>query len=135
MIAQRLADQRFEGGVYLLADPSFALLAGNVADWPSAMKGSSGWVNFSAREGRPMLRSTFDTLPDGSHLLVGKDIDDLDEFAQKIKAAVAPLHRLILVLAGVASVFVTRRTVGRIEAINATSRAIMQSGLGQRIPW
>ena len=41
---------------------------------------------------------------------------------------------LILVLAGVASVTVTRRTVGRIEAINATSRAIMQSGLGQRIP-
>jgi signal transduction histidine kinase len=133
-IAQRLADQRFEGGVYLLADPSFALLAGNLADWPSAMKGSSGWVNFSAREGRPMLRSTFDTLPDGSHLLVGKDVDDLDEFAQKIKAAVALCIVLILVLAGVASVSVTRRTVGRIEAINATSRAIMQSGLGQRIP-
>jgi signal transduction histidine kinase len=29
---------------------------------------------------------------------------------------------------------VTRRTVGRIEAINATSRAIMQSGLDKRIP-
>jgi signal transduction histidine kinase len=40
---------------------------------------------------------------------------------------------LIFVLAGVASVSVTRRTVGRIESINATSRAIMQSGLGQRI--
>jgi signal transduction histidine kinase len=81
-----------------------------------------------------MLRSTFATLPDGSHLLVGKDIDDLDEFAAKIKAAVAMCIVLILVLAGVASVSVTRRTVGRIEAINATSRAIMQSGLGQRIP-
>jgi hypothetical protein len=29
-IAQRLADQRFEGGVYLLVDPSFAPLAGNL---------------------------------------------------------------------------------------------------------
>jgi len=38
------------------------------------------------------------------------------------------------VLGGVATVSVTRRTVGRIEAINATSRAIMQSGLGERIP-
>ena len=28
----------------------------------------------------------------------------------------------------------TRRTVGRIESINATSRAIMQSGLGERVP-
>ncbi len=41
---------------------------------------------------------------------------------------------LIFVLAGVASVLVTRRTVGRIESINATSRAIMQSGLDKRIP-
>jgi signal transduction histidine kinase len=31
-------------------------------------------------------------------------------------------------------VLVTRRTVGRIEQINATSRAIMASGLDQRIP-
>ena len=48
-IAQRLADKRFDGSVYLLADPLFAPLAGNLADWPSAMKGSSGWGNYSAR--------------------------------------------------------------------------------------
>jgi signal transduction histidine kinase len=41
---------------------------------------------------------------------------------------------LLLVLAGVAALLVTRRTVGRIEQINATSRAIMLSGLDQRIP-
>jgi len=41
---------------------------------------------------------------------------------------------LIFLLAGVASISVTRRTVGRIESINATSRAIMQSGLGRRVP-
>jgi signal transduction histidine kinase len=38
------------------------------------------------------------------------------------------------VVAGVASILVTRRTVGRIESINATSRAIMLSGLDKRIP-
>src|SRR4029077_7175619 len=41
---------------------------------------------------------------------------------------------LLVVLAGLAAVLVTRRTVGRIESINATSRAIMQSGLDKRIP-
>jgi signal transduction histidine kinase len=41
---------------------------------------------------------------------------------------------LIFVLAAVASVSVTRRTVGRIESINGTTRSIMQSGLGRRIP-
>ncbi len=133
-IAQRLSDQRFVGGVYMLADPSFSPLAGNLAGWPPAMKGSSGRGDFRAREGLPMLRSAFATLQDGSHLLVGKDLDDLDMFEARIKVAGALCIVLILVLAGVASVTVTRRTVGRIEAINATSRAIMQSGLGQRIP-
>ena len=133
-IAQRLADQPLEGGVYLLADPSFSPLTGNLADWPPAMKGSSGRGDFKAREDLPLLRSAFVTLQDGSHLLVGKGIDGLDVFESKIKAAGALCIVLILVLAGVASVTVTRRTVGRIEAINATSRAIMQSGLGQRIP-
>jgi signal transduction histidine kinase len=133
-ISQRLADQRSKGGVYLLADSSFAPLAGNLADWPSAMKGSSGWDNFNAREGRSLLRARFETLPDGSHLLVGKDIDDLEEFAQKIKVAMALCILWIFVLGGAVGVAITRRTVGRIEAINATSRAIMQSGLDQRIP-
>ena len=66
--------------------------------------------------------------------LVGRDISDLDSFTDQIKAAVISGVVLIFVLAGVASILVTRRTVGRIESINATSRAIMQSGLDKRIP-
>jgi signal transduction histidine kinase len=136
VIAQRIADERYEGGVYLLADPSFAPLAGNLEVWPSSLKGSDGWGNFSGRkpDAGHLLRAAFETLPDGTRLLVGKDIEDLDAFAEKINTALALAISLIFVLAGVASVSVTRRTVGRIEAINTTSRAIMQSGLSQRIP-
>jgi len=140
IIGQRCADKRFESGVYLLADASFAPLAGNLDAWPSVLHGSSGWGNFIAREwkpaavNRPMLRATFATLPDGSHLLAGEDIDDIDEFVDQIKIALALSILLIFVIAGVATVSVTRRTVGRIEAINATSRAIMLMGLGKRIP-
>jgi signal transduction histidine kinase len=139
-ITQRIADARFEGGVYLLADPSYSPVAGNLKVWPSDLKDSKGWGVFSAPEwkpdaaDRPLLRATFETLTDGSHFLVGKDIGDLDEFVAKIKTALALSVLLIFVLAGVTSLYVTRRTVGRIEAINATSRSIMQSGLGTRIP-
>ena len=139
-IERSIADDRFESGLYLLADPSFAPVAGNLKVWPPELKGIAGRDNFSAgawkpdAEDRPLLRATFETLPDGYHLLVGRDISDLDEFARKINAALALVLSLIFVLAGAASISVTRRTVGRIEAINATSRAIMQSGLGKRIP-
>src|SRR5262249_46918024 len=63
-----------------------------------------------------------------------RDIDDLDAFARNMGTALLLGIVLVFVLAGVASLSVTRRTVGRIEAINTTSRAIMQSGLGERIP-
>ncbi len=140
LIKQRLADKAFDSGAYLLADPSFAPVAGNLATWPAASVNKKGWGNFSSQNpdaragGRPVLRAIFTTLPDGSHLLVGKNIDDLDHFAMQIGMALALGILLIVVLAAVASIFVTRRTVGRIEAINATSRDIMVSGLDRRIP-
>jgi signal transduction histidine kinase len=139
-IERSIANGRFESGLYLLADPSFTPVAGNLKVWPSELRGIEGWDNFSTRawkpdaEDRPLLRAAFETLPDGYHLLVGKDVGNLDEFAKKIITALALVISLIFVLAGAASISVTRRTVGRIEAINATSRAIMQSGLGKRIP-
>jgi signal transduction histidine kinase len=124
----------------LLVDASSHRLAGNLQAWPQALSGAKGFENFNAPEWkanpahRALLRARFETLADGGRLLVGRDIDDLDGFMQKINAALALTISLIFILAGVASLSVTRRTVGRIEAINATSRAIMRSGLGQRIP-
>jgi signal transduction histidine kinase len=140
VIARRIADERFEGGLYLLADENFGQIAGNLVAWPAALQGAQGWSNFDAPEWKPaatgprLLRAAFETLPDGYHLLVGKDIDDLDEFGRQIEIALALSVLFTFLLAVAASIFVTRRTVGRIEAINATSRAIMHSGLGQRIP-
>ena len=116
-IEQRVANERFEGKIYLLVDPSFARVAGNLTIWPLAPEGPQGWTNFSAREWkpdaakRPLLRAVSETLPDGYHLLVGKEIDDLDEFAGKIHAAVTWTIVLLFVLAGVAGFSVTRRTV------------------------
>lgn len=62
------------------------------------------------------------------------DAGDHSGFTVMIELAMAAVAVLLLVLAGLAAVLVTRRTVGRIEEINATSRAIMLSGLDRRIP-
>jgi signal transduction histidine kinase len=135
-----LGDKGVADAAYLLVDPSSAMLAGNLKAWPQAVTATMGWVEFRAAEsspnmaGRPLLRGILDSLPDGDRLLVARDISDLDDFTGQIKTAVALGVALIFALAAVASILVTRRTVGRIEAINATSRAIMQSGLDKRIP-
>jgi len=136
-IKERAAQDRFAGGYYLLTDAAGARVAGNLQAWPGTLKGASGWGEFTPppdSAAAPPVRAAFATLPDGYRLLVGRDIDDLDAFARTIGAALLAGIALIFVLAGVASLTVTRRTVGRIEAINATSRVIMQSGLGERIP-
>jgi signal transduction histidine kinase len=140
LIRQRLADKGLADDAYILVDRSSAVLAGNLKAWPQAIAATKGWVEFRAAEpsptaaGRPLLRGMLDTFPDGDRLLVAKDISDLDGFTDQIKTAVALGVALIFALAAVASILVTRRTVGRIEQINATSRAIMQSGLDKRIP-
>jgi signal transduction histidine kinase len=141
----RLApDRRLQDRVYLLADPSFGTIAGNLKSWPTALSGGSGRGDFSAADANPeaadqsLLRAAYQTLADGSHLLVGRNVSDFAQFARKIYFALASVVVLIFVLAVVAGITVTRRTVGRIESINATSRAIMQSGLqsglGERVP-
>jgi len=140
-IDQHMAAARLKGGVYLLANESFVPVAGNLEEWPSALRGANKWGEFKSARLIPkagadqsLFRVKWETLPDGFHLLVGRDISDLGRFADGIYAALAFTILLIFALAAVASVSVTRRTVGRIESINAISRSIMESGLGRRIP-
>ncbi|WP_371682870.1 sensor histidine kinase [Bradyrhizobium sp. SK17] len=100
---------------------------------------AQGWVEFraslpQAARGSVLVRAKMEALSNGDRLLVGRDISDLDRFMAQIRAAGFAVVVLIIVLAAAASIGVTRRTVGRIESINATSRAIMLSGLDQRIP-
>jgi signal transduction histidine kinase len=137
-IEQRSSTASLEASVYLLADQSFSPVAGNLKKWPVA-KSAGQWTEFKSdalnqKTDQALYRATWETLPDGFHLLVGKDISDLSRFATEIDAALSFAIFLIFVLAAVASVSVTRRTVGRIESINMTSRAIMETGLGRRIP-
>jgi signal transduction histidine kinase len=139
-IDQRTADEIYQDSVYLLTDSSYRFVAGNLKTWPSDLIDTEAWQNFRAPTWkvepaqRAMLRIVLMTFPNGDHLLLGKNANDLDAYTANIKTAFMLGIALICILATMAGVLVTRRTVGRIEAINATSRAIMQSGLDTRIP-
>jgi signal transduction histidine kinase len=139
LIRNRVTDGGSPGNVYILVDHASAVLAGNLDKWPVAAAAAQGWTEFRA-PGVPdvaserRFRAMSATLQGGDRLLVGTDISDLDSFAAQIRAAVIATIFLMFVLAVVASILVTQRTVGRIESINATSRAIMESGLDKRIP-
>ena len=139
-IVRRTTARHHVDSVYLLADASLTPIAGNLMQWPSGLTGAAGWGRFTAPEWkpaaaeRPTLRARYETLAGGDRLLVGTDISDLAAYARHIDMALAFGVTLFFLLAGVAGISVTRRTVGRIEQVNATSRAIMQRGLSARIP-
>ena len=129
-----------DGDVYILAGGDYTPIAGNLKDWPVVARAGDGWVEFSPpnwrpnAKHRPLLRALVTSLPDGSHLLAGEEIDDMVAFGRTINRGLALGVTLLCLLAAAAGISVTRRTVARIEAVNATSRAVMASGLGKRIP-
>ena len=139
-INRRLTDPYFNDWVYLLVDHSFDYVAGNLKTWPAALPGHDGWstvapVDWQSEAAKgPPLRATYQILPDGHHLLLGRDIKDLERFGENVTIGLASAAVLFLILAAAAGISTSRRSVARIEAINATSRKIMRSGLGERIP-
>jgi signal transduction histidine kinase len=146
LIDKRAKDERLAGWVYELADAAFAPVAGNLAGWPSKARAAmdadaaAGWRRFADFEApaeaaqQYSLRATYRTLSNGDHLLVGREVAGLDGFAATTATALAVAAGLFLVLAAAAGISTARRSVTRIEAINATSREIMRAGLGRRIP-
>jgi signal transduction histidine kinase len=139
LIRHRLSDGFFSDWAYLLTDPSYTYIAGNLHAWPTALRNDQGWSDLAAgqegsEEAKAALRATYGILPDGSHLLVGRNIEDLRGLVEKIAIVLASGAGLFLILAAAAGISTSRRSVARIESINATSREIMRSGLGERIP-
>jgi signal transduction histidine kinase len=81
-----------------------------------------------------LLRATHQVLPDGYNLLLGRKVHDLARFRDKIMVSLAWVAGLFLILAAAAGISTSRRSVARIEAINATSRRIIETRLRGRIP-
>jgi len=140
LINRRVADPFFDEWAYLLTDPSFNPVAGNLKSWPATLRGDQGWGKFRPLDGQSksskqrLFRASYQVLADDAHLLVGRGLDGLDRFGQKITIGLAWAAGLFLLLAAAAGISTSRRSVARIEAINATSREIIETGLRERIP-
>jgi hypothetical protein len=46
LIKQRMADKSFADHLYVLADPSSAVLGGNLKAWPPTVAAARGWTEF-----------------------------------------------------------------------------------------
>lgn len=140
IISERLTHPRNGTSLYLLTDSEFKPIIGNLGKWPKMQPSDQGWIAIEIDSGPPAdveqhkgLVKTF-TLRGDFHLLVGRDVHDLEKIQALIRGALfwGLLITLVLALAG--GTMMSRTMMHRIEAINTTCQRIMAGDLAQRIP-
>jgi len=140
IISDRLTRQKAGRSVYLLADQQFKPILGNLRSWPQVQPSEQGWISFKVDSDQSddavkhkNLARVFH-LRGGFHLLVGRDVNDLEETQRLIREALFWGLLITIVLALVGGAMMSRTMMHRIEAINTTCRQIMDGDLTRRIP-
>ena len=135
-IDQRLAEDAEDEVIYLLADQAGALVAGNLDRWPEEATADGAWHELPlVRNGQPTIgRIHVLDLPDGTRLLVGRDVKQRLELRELVADAVLYGSGLALFLAGLGGVLVRRLLQSRLAPVAETAAAIGQGDLSHRVP-
>jgi signal transduction histidine kinase len=140
IIAERVARDPGGAGVYLLADGALSPIVGNLSRWPEAAGSREGWTSFKLRdwghdksEEHQARAHTF-VLRGDLRLLVGRDVRDLEATRRRIVRALGWGLAITAALALGAGLAMGARVMRRIDAINETSRDIMDGDLSRRVP-
>jgi signal transduction histidine kinase len=140
VIAERVAKDPAGSSVYLLVDADLQPIVGNLSRWPAAPVSETGWLDFTLRDRGPdgtdehRARARAFLLLGNLRLLVGRDVRDLDKMRSVIVGALGWGLAISVGLALAGGLMMTSSMVRRIEAINDTSREIVEGDLGRRIP-
>ncbi|MBV9345165.1 MAG: HAMP domain-containing histidine kinase [Gammaproteobacteria bacterium] len=128
------------GAVYLLADPAFERLAGNVTEWPFEGLPSERYPEFeieTIEPGRRALhpvRAALRRLPGGDLLLVGTDISQGRGFAEQFRIATLWGVGLSTLAAALAGFWFSFRLARRVGEVAETCQRIMAGEAGRRLP-
>ncbi|MEM5585761.1 HAMP domain-containing sensor histidine kinase [Roseibium sp. AS2] len=132
-----------DASLYLLVDFAGNALVGNIARLPTTvLEEADGGLrrvrytrigqDLEGVERQAMVR-TFE-LRGGFRLLVGRDLGDQLRFANLLANALRLWLIVVVVMAAITWLFVSRRVMKRIDELSATSRTIMQGDLSGRLP-
>jgi signal transduction histidine kinase len=124
--------------IVLLANADFVRLAGNLPAWPLRADLKPGWsrVTIAAGGGQPLddVRLLNTVLPDGSHLLIGRDLTNFRDIRGLFIGGLLGASGAVLMLGALGGMLLHRAVLARVEAINRTAAAIVQGDLSRRLP-
>jgi signal transduction histidine kinase len=126
--------------VYLLADPLYRPLAGNLAIWPKARERDDGWLEVRlARAGDAkgpphLIRAQRFDLSGDYHLLVGRDTEARNDLRDELLDAFVWALVPALVLGLVGGVLIGRYSLNRVDAVRRIGEEIIKGDLFRRLP-
>src|SRR5215472_14600570 len=136
-IRQLLADGiEQDTEVYLLVAPDGQKIVGNISGWTTAMTPLDRLTDLKVvRDGRPSFSRLLPRqLPDGSILVVGRDMQDRREIEQLVWRALLAGGAVALLLTIGGALMFRRQLEHRVGAIRRTAREIEAGDLTRRIP-
>ncbi|HEX4569772.1 MAG TPA: HAMP domain-containing sensor histidine kinase [Dongiaceae bacterium] len=141
-VMDRSRPDRVGNGVYLLADPHFQPMAGNLAAWPSSPSSVGRWLNFpiearrfnDAKDTHAIAEALEVALPGGYHLLVGQNTMPQRRMQVAIIEALVWSLAAMVCLGLAGGLLLSRNMIRRIELINRSAERIMRGEVKHRIP-
>lgn len=123
---------------HVLVGPDGKPVAANLPSWPRELRDGWGRVEadiYQDGDEEDHYALVHDRIfQDGARLIIGRDIEDLDEREEGLEAAVAWVLALSLLL-GIAGGLLMSRAIGhRIDLIGRAAHQVIDGDLGGRIP-
>ncbi|MGH6946170.1 MAG: sensor histidine kinase [Kiloniellales bacterium] len=140
VIRERSSTSPDSANVYLLADPDFRSIVGNLNSWPEQRVQGGGWNEITLRRGREpgspphRIRTRTFQLPGGYHLLVGRDTEALGAFRGIMIEAIAWTLGPALILGLLGGALIGRYAQSRVDAVRAIGQDIVKGDLSRRVP-
>jgi len=136
-IEDRLAQNIDDDAIYLLVDPNMKRMAGNLASWPPSVTETGSWYGLPVM--RAGMKSLADVqryeLPDGFHLLIGRDVQVRAQLRALWTAALLWAVVVGLLMATAGALVVRSLFRGTLANVSATAAAIAGGDFAQRVFW
>ncbi len=134
-IEQRLAGNVDDDAIYLLVDPSFHRLVGNLSGWPPAFHGEQAWYDVAVERAgrRGMARLHRFDLAGNFHLLVGRDVEVHAQMARLLTDALLWAAGIALLLGTIGALAVRGLFRMTLADVSATAAAISAGDLTRRV--
>jgi len=130
-ISLNIPNERF----LLLADSEHRPLAGNLPGWPADLPASAGryTLDVEARGHRTSADFVSMNLPEGYHLLVGRDLARNVKLEHRFWYALASAVGILSIFGTLGAILIRRALLDRIHGIRQTVSAIIQGDLSRRL--